>query len=144
MAVKKKKEAKPVKSKLNPKQELFCKLYASDREFFGNGLQSYAEAYGLDLEKKGQINVAKACAYELLTKPYILSRIDELFESRGLNDTFVDKQLEKLIIQDADFKTKVMAIKEYNALKQRITKKFEGKLGVTMADLLDELDEGQE
>lgn len=106
--------------KLNPKQELFCKLYASDREFFGNGVQSYIEAYNIDLSQKGAYLSAKANANKLLTKDYILKRIDELFEAHGLNDTFVDKQLEKLIIQDADFKTKVSAIKEYNALKSRI------------------------
>jgi hypothetical protein len=32
-------------NKLNPKQEQFCQLYASDREFFGNGVESYIEVY---------------------------------------------------------------------------------------------------
>jgi hypothetical protein len=137
----KKKVVKKVKEALNPKQELFCKLYASDREFFGNGLQSYAEAYNIDLSTKGGVGTAKVNAYKLLTNTNILNRINELFEANGLNDSFVDKQLEKLIIQDADFKTKVQAIKEYNALKQRVVKKFEGKLGVTMSDLLEDLDD---
>lgn len=34
--------------KLTPKQLLFCRLYASDREFFGNGVQSYIEAYHIN------------------------------------------------------------------------------------------------
>jgi hypothetical protein len=148
MAAKKKpapkKKAKTVKNKLKPQQELFCKYYASDREFFGNGLQSYAEAYDIDLSTKGGVNTAKANAYRLLTTDYILNRINELFEANGLNDTFVDKQLEKLIIQDADFKSKVQAIKEYNALKQRVVKKAEVKVGFTMADLLDEINGGEE
>lgn len=110
---------------LNPKQELFCQYFASDREFFGNGTQSYIEAYDIVVSKKGAYNAARANASDLLTKPNILKRIDELFEARGLNDTFVDKQLEKLIIQDAEFGTKLQAIKEYNALKQRITKKLD-------------------
>src|SRR5262245_55200917 len=112
------------KHELNPRQEQFCQLFASDREFFGNGVQSYIEAYDIVLTKKGAYDTAKANAYKLLTKSYILKRIDEIFEARGLNDTFVDKQLEKLITQDADFKSKVQAIKEYNALKGRIIKKF--------------------
>lgn len=119
--VKKPKQAVEKKNKLTPKQELFCQLYASDKEFFGNGIQAYAEAYGVDLTKPGQYNVAKAGAYENLTKPYILEKIDQLFEARGLNDQYVDKQLEKLITQDADYKTKLGAIKEYNALKKRVS-----------------------
>lgn len=109
--------------KLTPQQELFCELYAGDKEFFGNGVQSYIEAYSVDTSKPGWYNTAKSGAYENLTKPYILERINEIFEAHGLNDTFVDKQLEKLIIQDADFSTKMKAIAEYNKLKQRITEK---------------------
>lgn len=111
--------------KLTPQQELFCQLYASDKEFFGNGVQSYAEAYGLDPSKPKDYSTAKAGASENLTKPYILERIGEIFEAHGLNDTFVDKQLEKLIIQDADFNTKIKAIQEYNKMKGRIINKQE-------------------
>lgn len=107
--------------KLTPQQEMFCQLYASDREFFGNGVQSYIEAYDVNTSEKGAYNMAKAGASENLTKPYILERINEIFEAHGLNDTFVDKQLEKLIIQDADYNTKMKAIAEYNKLRQRIT-----------------------
>lgn len=110
---------------LTAKNELFCQYYASDREFFGNGVQSYIAAYPVDLTKKGAYNVAKNGAYELLTKPDILKRIDEIFEAHGLNDAFVDKQLEKLIVQDAEFPTKLSAIKEYNKLKSRIMERAE-------------------
>lgn len=109
--------------KLTPQQELFCQLYASDREFFGNGVQSYIEAYGVDTSKPGWYRTAKSGAHENLTKPYLLERINEIFEAHGLNDEFVDKQLEKLIVQDADFNAKMKAIAEYNKLRQRITEK---------------------
>jgi len=118
------KKVKVEKSPLNEKQELFCRLYASHEEFFGNGIQSYAKAYNIDFSKKGSYNVAKANAHRLLTNADILKRIDELFEAHGLNDTFVDKQLEKLIIQEADFKSKLGAIKEYNLLKKRVSNKI--------------------
>lgn len=107
---------------LNPQQELFCQYFASDREFFGNGTQSYIEAYDIDITKKGAYNAARANASQLLTKTNITTRINEIFEAHGLNDTFVDKQLEKLIVQDADFSVKLSAMKEYNAMKNRITK----------------------
>lgn len=119
-----------ITKKLNPQQELFCQYFASDREFFGNGVQSYAEAYNFDLSKKGAYNVAKVNAHRLLTNANILNRINELFDARGLNDTFVDKQIEKLITQDADFKAKIAAIKEYNALQSRITKNVRAQVEV--------------
>lgn len=122
--------------KLTPQQELFCELYASDKEFFGNGVQSYAEAYGLDLSKPKDYSTSKAGASENLTKPYILERINEIFEAHGLNDTFVDKQLEKLIVQDADFNAKMKAIQEYNKLRQRITEKRDVAAAIKMEPIL--------
>lgn len=112
-------------TQLSPEQEMFCELFASDREFFGNGVQSYVEAYDVDTSKPNWYKTARACASRLLTKANILRRIDEVFEARGLSDQFVDKQLEKLITQDADFTNKMAAIKEYNKLKQRITDKLD-------------------
>jgi hypothetical protein len=111
--------------KLTLQQELFCKLYASDREFFGNGVQSYIEAYGIDTSKPGAYNVAKAGAYENLTKPYLLKRIDELLELQSLNDQAVDKELAFVIMQKADLSAKTAAIREYNKLRARITEKID-------------------
>ena len=115
----------PEKIDLNPKQELFCQYYASDREFFGNGVQAYIEAYNPDQSKKGWYNSARSVASEMLTKPNILKRINQIFEESGLNDAFVDKQLELVITQNADFASKVSAIREYNKIKQRIIDKSE-------------------
>lgn len=112
--------AEHVPAKLTLSQERFCELFASEAETFGNGTQSYIEAYHVDLTKKGAYAAARACASRLLTKANILTRIDELLESATLNNTFVDKQLAFLIAQNADFGAKMSAIKEYNALKKRI------------------------
>jgi phage terminase small subunit len=113
------------KTALTPKQELFCQYFASDREFFGNGTQSYIEAYNVNLNEKGAYQTARACAYESLTKPHILARINELLEVEGLNDVAVDKQLKLVIAQSADYPSKVAAIREYNKLKARIVDKSE-------------------
>lgn len=129
---------------LTLKEKAFCELFASDKEFFGNGVQSYIEAYNVDLSKKGAYNVAKAQAHRMLTKPYILAYIDSIFEARGLNDTFVDKQLEKLITQDAEFSTKVKAIAEYNKLRGRITDKSESKVTIEMPVPLTDLRKPEE
>jgi phage terminase small subunit len=113
------------KPKLNPKQEFFCQLYASDRDFFANGVQSYAEAYDIDIRTKSGYATAKVNSSKLLTNANILARINEILELHGLNDVFVDKQLEFLITQNADLSTKVRAINEYNKLKSRITEKID-------------------
>jgi hypothetical protein len=110
---------------LNQKQEKFCQLYASEVEFFGNGTQSYIEAYGIDTSKPGAYNGARASASELLTKPNILKRIDELLEVDGLNDQAVDKELAFVILQKADLGSKVAAIREYNKLKTRVITKLD-------------------
>lgn len=107
---------------LNPNEEMFCQIYASDKEFFGNGVQSYIEAYNVSVGKGKGMKSYEYCkfrAHQLLTNKKILDRINEIFESNGLNDKFVDKQLEKLITQDAEFRPKLGAIQEYNKLKKR-------------------------
>lgn len=144
MARKKVKITKKQENKLTPKQELFCRIYASDREFFGNGTQSYIEAYGIDPAEKGAYLRARVEASKLLTKPNILRRIDDYFEAGGLNDSFVDKQLEKLITQDADYKAKLGAIREYNALKSRIQKKIDITSGNKPIPILGDLVKGKE
>ena len=107
------------KTKLNLKQERFCILYASDREFFGNGVRSYLEAYELNPNKKSNYNTAKSNAHVLLTNTDILDRINELLEEEGLNDAFVDKQLKFAITQCAEIGSKIRAINEYNKLRGR-------------------------
>jgi len=107
------------KDLLNPKHRKFCELYASDEEFFGNGVQSYIEVY--KPKKVGNwYNSARADASRLLTSANILGYVNQILEMRGLNDTFVDKQLEFLITQHADFKSKLGGIHEYNQLKRRV------------------------
>ena len=131
MVGKKKKKKKKKSNKLNikkrkltPQQELFCQIYIRDREFFGNGVQSYIEAYNINLSKPGQYNVAKAGAYENLTKPYLLERMNKLLKV-VINDTIVDKELAFTIVQKGNLAAKVAAIKEYNALKGRVIQKRE-------------------
>jgi hypothetical protein len=110
---------------LNLEQEMFCQYFTSPTEFFGNGVQSYASAYNVDLNTKSGYNSAKSSATRALKNPKILRRINDLLEAAGLNDVNVDKQLYLLVNQSADFKAKLGAIKEYNKLKQRITDKVE-------------------
>ena len=113
------------KKELNLKQKKFCEVYTSAGEFFGNGVHSYMEAYALDKTKKTSYETAKSNAYQLLTNTHILTYINSLLDSNGLNDENVDKQLLFLINQNADFTNKRGAIQEYNKLRQRIIEKQE-------------------
>ena len=113
------------KNKLNVNQEKFCFLYASDREFFGSGVDSYAEAYNIDKKNKNWYKTAQVNASKLLSNTIICARINELLTSDGLNDQNVDKQLLFLINQHDDKNAKIQALREYNKLKARITEKLE-------------------
>jgi len=106
----------------NPNQERFCKFYATKKEFFGNGMESYAKAYGFNLKKNPKDwNVCRAAASRLLRDLKICMRITELIELSGFNDQHMDKQLFFMATQYHDGKAKISAVKEYNALKGRIT-----------------------
>lgn len=114
---------------LTAQEEFFCEIYASDREFFGNGVQSYIEAFDITVVNKPRsefpnektYEACKASAHLLLTNPNLLKRIDQIFEGRGLNDQFVDKKLEFIITQHAELPTMMKGIAEYNKLKKRTT-----------------------
>ncbi len=112
---------KPEQPLPNPNWEAFCRLYATGTEFFGNGTQSYIEAFP---RKEGQRPMsalaARAMASRLLTNANILARINALLDLH-LNNEIVDKNLGIVVLQNADFKAKVAAIKEYNQLKRRVS-----------------------
>lgn len=120
-----KKSAAKTEQGLNLQQEEFCQLYINaDREMFGNGAQCYLAVYGAEylLKNKKPMSylAAVAMASRLLTKVKVIERINELLETGGFSNENVDKQHLFLINQHADLKTKMAAIKEFNALKKRV------------------------
>lgn len=125
-----KKTSLPKKESPNQRQERFCLLYATDREFFGNGVQTYIEVYEPKQSKPNWYKTACQSASRLLSNVKVFTRINELLEQNGLNDAFVDKKLLFLISQHADFTNKLGAIREYNKLKQRITEKHDIRVDV--------------
>ena len=128
-AKKKRKSPKVNYSKVikDVRKEEFCRLFASDREFMGNGVQSYIESFEPDESKKNWYQTARTQSHRLLTNVHINGRIAHLIEAE-LNDFQADKQLSFLVAQNAEMSVKLGAIKEYNALKQRVVKKIEGNL----------------
>lgn len=110
------------KTAFSPLYEKFCQLYASDREFLGNGTQSYIESHDVSIGKGDGCVSYEYCKYRasiLLKRRDILKRIDEIYSAGGLNDAHVDKQLEFIITQKAELRTSLGGIVEYNKLKKR-------------------------
>lgn len=122
-------EEKKEKTELNERQEQFCQLYATDREFFGNGVQTYIEVYDPDQTKPNWYATACVSASQILSNVKVSTRINEILEETGFNDVAIDKQLSFLIHQHSDFKSKLGAIQEYNKLKARITAKIDHTSG---------------
>lgn len=110
-------------SALNPQQELFCQLYARSREFFGNAVQSYCAAYGIDANDKNANHGARSSAYRLLTNADILKRVDQLLGD--LTEEQVDQELAFVIRQNYELPSKVAAIREWNKVKGRIIEKID-------------------
>lgn len=124
---------------LNPKQELFCHLYAENDQLFGNGTLAYAEAYDYDLDslsrddaekdEEGVIirdssydrayNTCSVNSHKLLRNAKIQERVRKLLNEL-MRDDVVDSELVKIIRQNYKLEAKISAIKEYNKLRNRI------------------------
>lgn len=118
-----KKIEEETRPKLNPKQELFCQLYAKNREFFGNATKAYAVAYGIDTEDKDKYRSAKSAAFTLLTNIDIVNRCKELLSV--LTNEEVDQELAYIVRQNYELPSKIAAIREWNKLHTRITDKVD-------------------
>lgn len=116
---------------LNIQQMQFCYYYVfgyecvkeEDNFRMGNGMRSYALAYGYK-EIDDEVNDAcRAKASLLLTKVNILKYIDKLLAENGFNDAIADSRLRDIMINGSNIES-VQAIREYNKLKQRIIDKM--------------------
>ncbi len=128
---------------LTYKQELFCRYYTQNEETLMNGVLSYAEAYGFDLENMSHQMIYSTdgkevlqeseyklayhyCGFSasrLLKNDKISRRINYLFNEL-MREEVIDAQLMKIIMKGKD-NDKLGAIKHWNELKQRITKKLD-------------------
>ena len=102
--------------------EKFCQLYATDKEFYWNWVNTYIEVYEPDKTQKNWYNTACSAASRLLRSVKVAKRISELLEKEWLNDWFVEKQLLFLVTQFSDFNVKLWAIRHYDNLNARIEK----------------------
>ena len=103
---------------LSPRREKFCQLYTSnDRELFGNGVQSYIEAYSPDTSKPNWYKTACACSSRMLSNVNVIEKINELLVQQGFNDENVEKQHLFLLNPHDDKGIKMRAVDSYYKLK---------------------------
>lgn len=119
------------KKRLQPKIEMFCNYYAGiGQETFGNGTTSYMQAYNKPGRRYStNYESSRAAAAKLLANPSVLKRVDEILKSYNNNET-VDKERAWIIVQRENPIAKIMAIKSYDDLVGRITKKIKLSGGV--------------
>jgi hypothetical protein len=131
---------------LNPEQDIFCGVYTTPGETFCNGVKSYAVAYGylLPLREDGEIDTksaeymaCKANGGRMMFNDKIRLTIqNKLLEQ--FNDKTVDARTSQILLSGRDSDS-LTAIKMYNELKQRITKKVDvSVIARPMANLSDE------
>lgn len=131
---------------LNPEQEMFCGAYTTPGETFCNGTKSYAVAYGyiLPLRDDGEIDTkspeylaCKANGGRMMFNEKIRLMIqNKLLEQ--FNDKTVDARTSQILLNGRDSDS-LQAIKMYNDLKQRVTKKVDvSVVARPLANLSDE------
>lgn len=119
--------------RLNIKQDLFCRIYATDPDVMGNASRAYMKAYGQENPL-----LSKSASSKLLDKPEITAKINEYLSTEGFNDLNVDKQLNYVINQHRDLNVKVKGIQEYNKLKQRVSNQIQIIMPKPIMDLDDD------
>lgn len=109
---------------LKPTEEMFCQYYVGiGQATFGNAVASYMLAFDIKGPRYGKsYNNAKAQASVLLTKPNITARCNFILRSYNTNGA-VDVERAFIIAQRGNLVAKVMAIKSYDDLMGRITKR---------------------
>jgi hypothetical protein len=117
---------------LTPQQEQFVLNYTTQGIFYSNGVLSYANAYNytLPVKENGDINTKSSeyttcnvCACKLLQSANIQERLQEIYLAM-LNDKTMDARLSEIATKGKDTDS-IQALKIYNDLKQRITKKID-------------------
>lgn len=117
---------------MNLEHETFCRVYTTRGETGGNATKSYAVAYEYEIPansdgttntKSPEYAVCQAAGSRLMLNPRIQERIKELY-LESLSERSVDSRLSEILHQGKDTDS-IQAIKIFNDLKQRITKKVD-------------------
>jgi len=117
---------------MNPQQEEFCRLYVTKGETYGSGYLSYSFAYdkpipktaeGVYDYKSSEYTVCQVSASRLLMQDRIQDKIKENLLKK-FDESHADARISD-IIQNGKDTDAINAVKVFNDLKQRITKKVD-------------------
>lgn len=128
-----------ISSDLTERSKLFCLLYTTDAQCFGNASRSYIHAYDLRTDK--QKKSARQLGYKLLTNVYIKAQVGNLFKA-VFTSKGADNALAELINQRKDLNARLGAIREFNKLKNRV-KDEQPKIGPITIQISKEVAERQ-
>lgn len=131
---------------LLPQQELFCIWYTTPGDTFCHGTLSYAEAYEYELPVRkdnsidtetSEYKACKANASRLMFKTEVREKINGLLLEQ-FNEKTADAKVAEIMQRGKDSDA-LQAVKIFNDLKQRITKKIDVTTqGRPLAGLSDE------
>lgn len=118
----------------NIKHELFCQKFCEMWSiYFWHGTESYIFAYWMDPNNRNHRQTANSCSSQIMRRPEVVKRIDQLLEQWGLTDQVADQEMLFVMKQKRDLPSKVAAIREYNKLRQRIIEKQ--KIDIEVVDV---------
>lgn len=103
---------------VKPEEEQFIQLYLGGMP----ALRAFALAKSIDLTKEGAYIKCAAGSTRWLKRAKICKRMHQLMTLAGFTDEGADKELNFMMHQHHDLRTKLGAVKEYNALKKRTDK----------------------
>jgi len=112
-------KAKKLEKKMSPQEIAFGMLFCHG-QFMGNGVRCYEQAYNHPIKNKIDYAACMSRGNYLLKRPQMVLYLSELMSTYVLNEVAVDQQLKFLIMQGADLKAKLGAIREFNKLNNRI------------------------
>jgi len=121
-----------MKRPIKPEHEAFCVAYTTPGPLCGVAYKAYAHAYNIDIPlneagrpdtKSSEYKVSQASSSRLLLHPDVQERIKEIY-LEFLTDTSIDARMAEIAKRGRDADS-LQAIKIYNDLKQRVTKKVD-------------------
>lgn len=114
-------------------EKKFADLYLETR---GNAIEAVLGA-GYEIRSPNKIDVARAIAFENLSKPHIVYYLQAQLDKIGLNDENVDNQLAFLINQFSDLKTKHRSVETYYKLTGRFAPEKHLNINAPLKDILE-------
>lgn len=134
------------------KHEAFAQLYVNNQSTFGNATVCYALVYGFEIKESPEVGPEKAKANyntcsvngaKMLGRTKVRNRVNWLMDQL-YNEINADRQTAYVMQQNHNLGAKMLAVKEFNRVQQRVESKMKVEHTTTMAGFLDQLTKAAE